>query len=187
MLTFPKFIICYLQSWAACRALLETRGEGKYQYIPTQMKSIASSHHHLIIAVQFKHHWITTNSIFLFFSFACIWQPIHCSCCLRQVTGCPWWFLQWADGTQHHPSSPPWDSGLDHRLTILPPHPFYLNKYFNLLFYFIRLSHGKYHLWLQEQSGRYHCIPTNTPQASVLVHVLDGEDPHKPFYVDNCF
>jgi len=32
-------------------------------------------------------------------------------------------------------------------------------------------------LWLgsQEQSGRYHCIPTNTPQASVLVHVLDGE------------
>jgi len=32
-------------------------------------------------------------------------------------------------------------------------------------------------LWLgsQDQSGRYHCIPTNTPQASVLVHVLDGE------------
>ena len=27
----------------------------------------------------------------------------------------------------------------------------------------------------QDQSGRYHCIPTNTPQASVLVHVLDGE------------
>ena len=59
--------------------------------------------------------------VFFVFSFACIWQPIHCSCCLRQVTGCPWWFLQWADGTQHHPSSLPSDSGLDHRLTILPP------------------------------------------------------------------
>ena len=59
--------------------------------------------------------------VFFVFSFACIWQPIHCSCCLRQVTGCPWWFLQWADGTQHPPSSPPSDSGLDHRLTILPP------------------------------------------------------------------
>lgn len=32
-------------------------------------------------------------------------------------------------------------------------------------------------LWLatQDQSGRYHCIPTNTPQASVIVHVLDGK------------
>ena len=59
--------------------------------------------------------------VFFVFSFACIWQPIHCSCCLRQVTGCPWWFLQWADGTQHPPSSLPSDSGLDHRLTILPP------------------------------------------------------------------
>ena len=101
------------------------------------------------------------------------------------MTGCLWWFLQWEDGTQHPPSSLPSDSGLDHRLTILPtPH---LNKYVNLLFYFICLSHGQYHLWPQEQSGRYHCIPTNTPQASVLVHVLDGEDPHKPCYFDNCF
>ena len=101
------------------------------------------------------------------------------------MTGCLWWFLQWEDGTQHPPSSLPSDSGLDHRLTILPtPH---LNKYVNLLFYFICLSHGQYHLWPQEQSGRYHCIPTNTPQASVLVHVLDGEDPHKRLLFDNRF
>ena len=38
-----------------------------------------------------------------------------------------------------------------------------------------------------QHSGTYKCEPGAAPVASVQVHVLDGEDPHKPCYFDNCF